>query len=69
MLENILLQNDQLEKEPVPIVLVHNFENYSIDFRLLFWCDIATWFNVKSEIILNIDAAFKEDGIEIPEQI
>jgi small-conductance mechanosensitive channel len=66
VLEKILLENENVDKSPAPAVLVHQFNSSSIDFRLLFWTDIELWINSKSEIILAIDKAFKEQGIEIP---
>lgn len=66
VLERILLENESVDKSPAPAVLVHQFNNSSIDFRLLFWTDIELWINSKSEIILAVDKAFKENGIEIP---
>lgn len=66
VLEKILLENELVDKSPAPAVLVHQFNSSSIDFRLLFWTDIEQWISCKSEIIMAIDKAFKEQGIEIP---
>jgi potassium efflux system protein len=66
ILEKILLNNNKIKHQPLPAVLLNKFNNSSIDFRLLFWTDIAMWIDVKSEIILSIDTSFKEAGIEIP---
>lgn len=66
ILEKVILANDKVDKHPLPLVLVHQFNNSSIDFRLLFWTDIAQWVELKSEIMLGIDEAFRSAGIEIP---
>jgi small-conductance mechanosensitive channel len=52
---------------PGPSVIIQTFNNSSIDIKLFFWVgDINVWTNVKSDLILAIDTAFKENGIEIP---
>lgn len=66
ILENTLISNNRIEKNPAPTALLHQFNSSSIDFRLLFWSDISDWQIIKSEIILGIDKAFREAGIEIP---
>lgn len=66
LLEGILQSNNRIKQIPAPVVLVNQFNNSSIDFRLLFWSDINVWLDLKSEIILSIDKTFKEEGIEIP---
>lgn len=66
LLETILSTHPLVEKIPSPVVLLHNFNSSSIDFRLLFWSDINEWQHVKSEIILSVNKAFMDEGIEIP---
>jgi small-conductance mechanosensitive channel len=66
ILDEILMSNNRIEKFPPPAVLLHQFNSSSVDFRLLFWCDIDVWVELKSEIILGIDKAFREAKIEIP---
>ncbi|MCC6761777.1 MAG: mechanosensitive ion channel [Chitinophagaceae bacterium] len=66
ILEKVLLDNEKVDKHPMPLVLVHQFNNSSIDFRLLFWTDISLWVELKSEIMLGVDQAFRSAGIEIP---
>jgi small-conductance mechanosensitive channel len=65
-LEGILKSNNRVKQAPAPVVLLHQLNNSSIDFRLLFWADINVWLDAKSEIIMSIDKIFKEEGIEIP---
>jgi potassium efflux system protein len=47
-------------------VFLNEFNSSSIDFRLLFWSDINNWLVAKSEVILSVDTAFREQGIQIP---
>lgn len=66
ILNDALMANELVDKHPTPLVLVHQFNNSSIDFRLLFWTDIGQWVEMKSDIMLAIDSAFRNAGIEIP---
>jgi len=66
LLQQALAANTMVDKHPEPLVLVHQFNNSSIDFRLLFWTDISQWVELKSDIMLTVDAAFRKAGIEIP---
>ncbi len=66
LLQEALALNTLVDKYPTPLVLVHQFNNSSIDFRLLFWTDISNWMELKSDIMLAVDAAFRNAGIEIP---
>lgn len=66
ILENLLFKSDRVDKYPKPLVLVHNFNSSSIDFRLLFWTNIENWVELKSDMILAIDESFKAAGVEIP---
>ena len=51
---------------PPPIVLIKDFNSSSIDIRILFWIEnYATWTQIKSDIIEDIDEAFKKEGIQI----
>jgi len=52
---------------PAPMVLVHNFSDSSVDFRLLFWTyEIGQWISVKSEVLSAIYEALYAAKIEIP---
>lgn len=66
LLEGVLQQNEKIDKSPAPLVLLHQFNNSSVDFRLLFWTDISQWVELKSEIIIAIDDCFAKEGIVIP---
>lgn len=66
LLYDIISTQKGVESTPSPQVLAHQFGESSINFRLLFWCNIDTWVNVKSEILINVHKTFSEHGIEIP---
>lgn len=66
LLNDILRNQEGIEKYPASSVLAHQFGESSIDFRLLFWCHIDSWVNVKSEILIKVHEAFSEHGIQIP---
>ena len=67
ILAGILEGKQKIISIPEPSILIHQFGPSSIDFRVLFWTnDIGDWLNLKSQIIQEIDEAFKANGIEIP---
>lgn len=62
-----VLDHPQILKSPEPKVLMQNFGDSSVDFRLLFWVDnIDIWLDLRSEVMNAIFEAFKENHIEIP---
>lgn len=67
ILSDILKDRKEILAYPSPLVLVTNFGDSSINFRILFWTsDFGSWTLLKSEVIIAIDKAFKEHNIEIP---
>jgi len=67
LLKNILDNQGDIMKSPAPVVLLHNFSDSSVDFRLLFWAaDIGTWARLKSNVMSEIYTRFTKEGIEIP---
>jgi len=67
ILNNLLASNKNILKNPEPIILFNEFNNSSIDIRILFWVQhFRVWIAVKSEVVGAIDLAFKEHGITIP---
>jgi small-conductance mechanosensitive channel len=68
---HILLQcadkHHNVSEAPKPFVRFKDFGESSLDFQLFFWTTetfIAE--NIKSEIRYKIDAAFRENGVQIP---
>ena len=52
ILQQIINKEKGIQQSPAPAVLAHQFGDSSIDFRLLFWCDIDAWVAVKSEVLI-----------------
>ena len=67
LLYSLVIQRDDVMKEHEPMVLIHNFSDNSVDFRVLFWvADISKWLELKSMVMTDIYESFAEQGIEIP---
>jgi small-conductance mechanosensitive channel len=63
----ILSTHPEVVTDPRPNVLLNNFGESSLDFRLLFWTDnFDEWIRIRSEIIFQIHDALHEAGITIP---
>jgi len=60
-------QNDQLLTTPAPYVLFNDFGDSSLDFELRCWTsNYNDWVEIRSNIRVAIDKAFKDKKIEIP---
>jgi potassium efflux system protein len=67
LLRSVLDNRNDIMKEPASVVFLHNLNQSSVDFRLLFWADdINTWLQLKSNVLADIYVAFDKQGIEIP---
>jgi len=67
LLKEILNGREDIMKSPAPSVLLHNFSDSAVDFKLFFWAaDIGTWARLKSSVMGEIYTKFTEQGIEIP---
>ena len=67
LLTNLLCNREEIMNNPAPLIFVHNLNESSVDFRLLFWAaDISTWLSLKSHVLTDIYATFAQEGIEIP---
>lgn len=66
ILNDIILTQKDIESKPAPSVLVNDFGESAINFRLLFWCHIDTWVNIKSDILMKVHKLFAANNIEIP---
>jgi small-conductance mechanosensitive channel len=66
LIEKALIHEKILEN-PHSRVLMQNFGDSSVDFRVLFWVEsIDFWIDVRAEIMTAIFESFLENGIEIP---
>ena len=60
-------QNEKIIEYPAPAVLFEDFGDSSLNFELRCWTsDFASWVEIRSDIRVAIDRAFKEKNIEIP---
>jgi potassium efflux system protein len=60
-------QHEKLLVSPPPLVLFNEFGESSLDFELRCWTsDFGTWFQIKSDLRISIEKAFREQNIEIP---
>jgi potassium efflux system protein len=67
LLSDLLCNREEIMDNPAPLIFVHNLNESSVDFRLLFWAaDISTWLSLKSHVLTDIYATFAKEGIEIP---
>lgn len=67
LLKEVLDADDRIKKYPVPVVLFHEFGSSSIDARLMFWVsNFKEAFQVKSDLIVAIQQAFRLNNISIP---
>lgn len=67
LLFNLIIDREGIMKEPDPLVLIHNFGDNSVDFRVLFWvADLSKWLELKSQVMSDIYESFYNEGIEIP---
>jgi small-conductance mechanosensitive channel len=59
--------NEKILETPPPYVLFNDFGDSSLDFELRCWtANFASWVEIRSDIRVAIDKAFKEKNIEIP---
>lgn len=60
-------ENEKVSKTPQPFVRFNDFGESSLDFQLFFWTTDTFYVeNTKSLIRYAIDAAFRENGVQIP---
>jgi small-conductance mechanosensitive channel len=59
--------NDKIITSPAPYVLFNDFGESSLDFELHCWtADFASWIEIRSNIRIAVEKAFREKKIEIP---
>lgn len=67
ILIEVLMQHELVLKNPAPMVWVTKFNDSSIDFAIKYWVPHFNFGNdVRNDLIIAIDVAFKANGIEIP---
>ena len=59
--------NDKILTSPPPYVLFNDFGESSLDFELRCWtADFALWIEIRSDLRIAVEKAFREKKIEIP---
>ncbi|WP_281633374.1 mechanosensitive ion channel family protein [Flavobacterium luteolum] len=67
LLNEILKNHSLVLQNPAPIIWFKEFNSSSIDIIIKFWVNHISMANdVKSDLIISIDKAFRENKIEIP---
>jgi len=67
ILIDVLNEHELVLKNPTPMVWVTKFNDSSIDFVIKYWVPHFNFGNdVRNDLIIAIDVAFKTNGIEIP---
>ncbi len=69
LLSAVLQRHGQVLKEPAPQVYLDEYGDSSINFGLAYWVEMTQQSDVrrvKSDLLMMIDRAFEEAGIEIP---
>jgi small-conductance mechanosensitive channel len=66
-LERVASAHELVLTEPAPLVFFADFGESSLDFTLLCWIsDPTSQWRIASDLRFAIDAAFREEGIQIP---
>lgn len=67
ILNEVLINHQLVIKNPMPMIWVSKFGDSSIDYSIKYWVPHFNFGNdVRSELLIAIDEAFKDKGIEIP---
>jgi len=67
ILTEVATGHDETVTEPAPSILFKEFGDSSLNFEIrVFVKDISARFKIRSEMLQEIDARFREAGIEIP---
>jgi len=67
ILSETIKSNPDILDTPEPMLLFKEFGDSSLNFDVRFWtADSATWLDLKSDVTISINNAFKKAGIEIP---
>lgn len=64
---NILSAHDHVMQTPAPVILLDNFGESAVNFKVLCWiADIDNWAIIRSVLMSNIFEEFYKRGIQIP---
>jgi len=66
ILKDIINNHQEIMKTPAPAVLLNDFGENSINFKIFFWTeDIGKWAGLKSRVMSQVYSRFAKEGIEI----
>ena len=65
ILQRIMESKEQIEKSPPPVVLMNQFSIGKAEYRMLYWTSIDIEEEVKSDLIIDVEAELKKAGIEL----
>jgi potassium efflux system protein len=65
ILQHIMESKEQIEKNPPPVVLMNQFSIGTAEYRMLYWTSIDIEEEVKSNLIIDVEAELKKAGIEL----
>jgi potassium-dependent mechanosensitive channel len=67
LISGVIHHHKEVMRFPQPMVLVHEFSDNSVNFRVLFWTsDFDTWTSLKSSILMELFDVFRKNNITIP---
>ena len=66
ILNTVVIEQNNVLKNPAPFNIFVGFGDSSLDFRVLFWTRFDVGMGTKSAVGIAIDEAFKKNDIEIP---
>ena len=66
ILNEVVPEQENVLKNPPPLIIFIGFGESSLDFRVLFWTHFDNGLGTKSRVGTAIDEAFKKSGVEIP---
>ncbi len=67
LIESSLKDRNEMMTNPVPVILLNEFGNSAVNFRVLFWArDLNDAAKLRSDVMSAIYKNFSENGIEIP---
>jgi potassium efflux system protein len=65
--KDVLDKSDGVMPEPNPLILLDNFGESAVNFRILCWVgDIDNWLTIKSVLMSHIFEEFYKQGVKIP---
>jgi small-conductance mechanosensitive channel len=65
ILQRIMDSKEQIEKNPPPVVMMNQFSIGTAEYRMLYWTSIDIEEEVKSDLIIDVEAELKKAGIEL----